>query len=135
MANEADIIELHGDQGDVVRYTIADINEISKGTLMKVIDPRTVSGAIGRAEQVAGITAEDKVANDGATTMGVYTHGIFDILVNERDGIRVGRAVVISGANQIAFSVSGADFISGAVLGHALESGDDNEVIAVRLRI
>jgi hypothetical protein len=128
MANEAVIIELLGNQGDVVRYTVADAATIEKGTLGKITDPRTAVATGADNDPFSGIAASEKVINDGSTTLGFYTHGIFD-LKDSGAGITVGERVSIKGANVIA-KCAAADLIFSDV-GIALETAGAAEVIAV----
>lgn len=132
---KAVIVELHGNDnsGDVVRYTVADDTAISKGTLCKIEDPRTASAATGTGEPFAGIASVDKEANDGATTLGMFTNGIFDIVSIADVQIHKGDLVAMSGADLIRAAVA-ADVISGAIVGKALEDEDTaSEVIAVKV--
>lgn len=80
MANEAVIVELLGNRGDVVRYTCADNTGIAKGAILELTTPRTVKLCSAVDKPVVGIAAEEKVANDGITSIGVYTNGIFDMV-------------------------------------------------------
>ena len=81
MANEAKKVELYGSncEGDVRRYTCADANAITKGTLLVLSDPRTASGGATSGAQFAGIAAVDKEASDGSTSIGCWTNGIFEL--------------------------------------------------------
>jgi hypothetical protein len=128
MANEAVIIELLGDKGDPIRYTVADGATIEKGTLLKITDPRTAVATGADNDPFAGIAAAEKVASDGATTLAAYSHGIFD-LKDSGAGITVGERVSIKGANTIA-KCAAADLIFSDV-GIALETAGAAEVIAV----
>lgn len=75
----AQIIELLGTpRGECIRFTCDDGTAIPKGTLLTCSDPRTVSKQTGTANFI-GICASEKVANDGQTSIGVYTKGIFSI--------------------------------------------------------
>ena len=67
MANEAVIVELLGDQGNVVDFTVADGTAISKGTLLKVADDRTASAGTARADKFAGIAAASTESATGKT--------------------------------------------------------------------
>ena len=74
MANESTIdTELE----PAVQFTCADNTGIEKGTHLKLTDPMTVIITSGAANMFAGIASEEKVANDGKTTIGVYMRGIF----------------------------------------------------------
>ena len=136
---EAQVIELLGDRGDVIYYTVADATTISKGTVCKFYDPRTAirstTGYYNIQQPVAGIASADKEANDGSTKLGFYTNGVFEMRVDSNADISAGDAVTVSGANnQIVQATAGAA-ISGAILGVALEDGTANEEIAVRVRV
>ena len=132
---EAQIVELLGDRGDVVRYTVADGTTISKGTLLKVTGTRTAArtptNSILTQVPLAGIAAVDKVANDGSTTLGVYTNGIFEMRVSQNGGVNPGDYVTTSGANNQIKLAAAADVISGAVLGKVLEKGADTSEVIV----
>lgn len=133
MAFEAVIIELLGNGGDPVRYTVANGTGIEKGTLLKLTDPRTAIANSGNNDDLAGIAAAEKVANDGSTSLAVYTNGIFDMKAS--GAITVGQPVRSSStANHVAVALN--DTASGAkVLGYALETATDGEVIAVRVKL
>lgn len=77
MAHEWTIIELLGNRGNPVRYTVADGTAIPKGTVMVIGDNRTAVAHSAINEPFAGIAASEKVANDGSTTLACYTCGIF----------------------------------------------------------
>lgn len=128
MANEAVIIELLGNGGDPVRYTVADGTAVTKGALMKMTDPRTAVATSADNDPFAGIAAAAKVASDGATTLALYTHGIFD-LVDSGAGITVGERVSMGGTNLIS-KVAAADLLF-ADVGIAMETASASEVIAV----
>jgi len=134
MANEAEIVELLGNGGDPIRYTCADGNTIEKGSLLWFLDPRLVSGASNLGLQTpAGVAAQEKVANDGKTSIPVYTNGLFDIVTATNSTITAGDPVTISGVNVIATAKSG-DTDLGRVLGIALEGANSGERIVVRVR-
>ena len=144
MANEAVIIELLGNGGEPVRFTVGNNAAIEKGTLMRLYDPRTVSGATGTGVTFAGIAAAEKVAGDGSTSMALYTYGIFDLTLATNSTCQAGDMVIVSGTNLIARASdyapggllqSGAWMAlqSGMVIGKALETGASAEVIAVKV--
>jgi len=128
MANEAVIIELLGNGGDPVRYTVADGAGIAKGALLKITDPRTAVATGADNDPFAGIAAAEKVTSDGSTTLAAYTHGIFD-LTDSGAGITAGERVSIKDTNKIA-KVAAADLLF-ADVGIALETAAASEVIAV----
>lgn len=130
MANEAVIIELLGNKGDPINYTVASGAAIVKGELLKITDPRTASLAGAKHDIVAGIAASGKDADDFSTTLAVYTNGIFDMQLGTVTAA-IGDLMGTSGANFVAsLTQSGAN-----VLGYALETGAAGEKIAVRVLV
>lgn len=99
MADEAVIIELLGDQGDVVSYNVADGTAIAKGELMQLTNNRTALISADN-KPCAGIAASQKVASDGQLYLGLYTNGIFDLL-DAGAGGAVGVNVVLGGVNEV----------------------------------
>lgn len=146
MANEAVIIELLGNRGEPTRFTVADGTGIEKGTLMWLVEPRTVKASSGNAQPFAGIAAAEKVASDGSTSLACYTYGIFDLLLATNSTCNAGDLLIISGANAVAAAdtlpsgtsafgntVAGVTraLVSGMIVGKALENGSSAETIAV----
>src|SRR3990167_1688699 len=126
--DSAVIIELLGNGGDPVRYTVADGTAIEKGQLMVLTDPRTIVASSVDNEAFAGVLAAEKVASDGSTTIACYTHGIFDI--NNAAAITVGERVSIDGDDEVT-KVAAADLLFSDV-GIALETAASaDEVIAI----
>jgi len=130
MPNEAVIIELLGNQGEVIDFSVDDQVAIEKGTLLMLQDARKVSGAYSTGPIFAGISASEKVASDGQTNLGCYTFGIFDLKVNAGAGVTLGAKVALSGANLIRDATE-AEIAAGKAVGKALETGSANEVIEV----
>lgn len=129
MANEAVIIELLGNAGDPIRYTIA--TSMAKGTICKVTDPRTIAASTAADEPIVGILAAETVT--GTTTNGsVYTNGIFDLKDANAGGCTCGAIVAIGGANTID-DADANDLLQGSTVGQALETAAGAEVIAVRI--
>jgi len=133
MANEAVIIELLGNGGDPVRFTVADGTGIEKGTIMKFSsDPRTIAAATADGDLIAGIAAAEKVANDGQTSLAVYTKGIFDIACTASSGSAVlGEPVKVTGANTVAPADDDSIAHVNECVGTSLETGSASEVVAV----
>jgi len=125
MANEAVIIELLGNKGEVIDFTCADATSISKGTILKLTTPRLAIASSG-LDVTCGIAAADKLASDGAVNIGAYTYGIFD-LKNATSSITTGQIVSLSGANLI-HTATEAEIASGKGLGRALEDMASNAV-------
>lgn len=134
MANEAVIIELLGDKGDPIRFTCADGTGIAKGTIMELTDPRTVIANSAADKAIAGIAATEKVANDGAVTIAVYTNGIFDLDIVAGGSSVLGADVVSAGAGNEIDDFDTLDGENGYVIGKSLETGAASEKVAVRVR-
>ncbi|NOR85272.1 hypothetical protein GQ473_04080 [archaeon] len=134
MANEAVIIELLGNEGDVVQYTVAAGTAITKGTLMYLSsDPRTILATSAQGQIFVGIASTDKTATDGATKIGVYTNGIFD-LTDSSAGMTLGDICKIGGANLVATSDEAGALATAEHVGLVLETAAANEVVAVKIR-
>lgn len=133
MANEAVIIELLGNKGDPIRFTCADGTTIAKGTVMELTDPRTVKANSAANKPIAGIAAAEKVANDGATTIAVYTNGIFDMDIVAGGSSVLGADVVSSGAGNEIDDFDTLDDEKGYVIGKSLETGAAGETVAIRV--
>lgn len=132
MANEAVFVELLGDEGDGMEFTVADGTDISKGSLMTILDPRTAVKSTttnGQAphEKFAGIAAHDKEANDGATTLTLLTKGVFDLKLSVGSGaVSAGDLVNLSGANLITVATDDTIENHGLVVGKSLEDASAN---------
>lgn len=133
MAFEAVIVELLGNNGDPVEYTVADATAITKGTIMELEDPRTMKKVSGAGVVIAGIAVADKVANDGLTTLSVYTNGIFDLTVDTGATATLGTYVRSSAATNEVTVATSLDNETGKAIGKALETGSADEVISVRV--
>ena len=133
MANEAVIIELLGNGGDPIRFTVADNTGIAKGTLMELTDPRTIKKVSAVDKALVGIAATEKVADDGSTTLAVYTNGIFDLTVGSGQTTVLGNDVVSNGSDNTVDTYDTLDDEKGYVIGKSLETGGNSEVVAVRV--
>lgn len=120
MTNEAVIVELQAGI-NAEDFTCTDATGISKGCLLQLADPRTVSASSGN-DVFGGIAVADKEASDGATNIGTHQTGIFDLVATEGPAIAAGALVQLSGANLIKGAVNEAAIIAGKVVGKALES-------------
>jgi hypothetical protein len=137
MANEAVILNLGTGDGNVKRFTVANATAISGGTILKLTDPNTASASSAALDKFAGIAVVDKEASDGSTSIGAYTEGKFDLVCS--GAVNLGAGVVISGANLISEPETQAKLLAaisgGTILGKALETGSDGEVIAVAVGV
>ena len=134
MADEAVIIELFNG-GRPIRYTVADDTTIEKGTLMEMTDPRTMKKISAVDKPIAGIAAAEKVANDGSTTLAVYTDGIFDLTLGGSATTVLGNDVVSNGSVNTVDTFDTLDGEKGYVIGKSLETGGNSEVVAVRVNL
>ena len=133
MANEAVIIELLGNQGDPIRYTVADGTGIEKGALLYLeSDPRTAAASSAQGQIFVGIAAEEKTASDGITEISVYQNGIFD-LKDSSAGMTLGDICKLGGANLVATADETGALANQEVVGIVLETAAANEVVAVRI--
>ena len=123
--------ELGSRAGNIKRFAVDDAQTISKGTLCMMKDSVKCSGATLTGEKFAGIAAEQKVANDGNTSIGLFTEGRFSI-TNSNGTILTGEYVAMSGANLIRRAQI-ADVISGGTLGQALQDAAANAQVIVEI--
>lgn len=131
MANEAVIIELGPTWGNVKRFTLAsDATSISKGTILSLTDPDTVSTTATSGIGIAGIAAADRVPGE-PLFVSCYTSGKFDCKAST-DVISAGNLVALSGANLLRNAVA-ADLVNGAVVGKSRELASSGEVFAIDL--
>ena len=133
MALEAGIVELLGNQGDPVTFTVAEATTIEKGTVLSMTDPRTAIAATGAGAVVAGIAAAEKVGGDGSTTLAVYTNDIFTLQCAAAGTATLGSFVRSAGADNTITVATTLDHETGKTIGKALETGSNNEVIMVRV--
>ena len=121
MADEAIIVELLGNKGDPIRYTVADGTGIAKGSLMELTTPRTVIQSTAVDRPLVGIAAQEKVANDGQTSIAVYTNGIFQMKCVTTQ-LEIGDYCSASATdNNVTLSTT-LDIEKGWAVGYALET-------------
>lgn len=123
MADEAIIVELLGNKGDPIRYKIGDSLSIEKGSLMEI-----KAGAVREVIQstnvdvpIAGIAAHEKVANDGQTSMAVYTNGIFQMKCITTQ-LEIGDYASASATDNNLTLSSTLDLEKGWTVGYAMET-------------
>lgn len=132
MADEAIIIELFH-EGRPIRYTCADGTGIEKGTILQLSADRTVSAHSAVDEPIVGIAAFEKVANDGATTVAVYTDGIFDLTAAAAGVTALGATCAASGTANMITVADADDLLQSSEVGMCLEAHANDEVAAVRV--
>ena len=128
MTNEAVCIEA---PKIIKRYTVADGIAIPKGTLLRISGDNTAVASSG-ADVFAGISIEEKTANDGITEIGGAIDGTWDLHCNAGAGITLGGIVSLSGANLIKQAVE-SETVMGKTFGKVLETTSSNEIVRVRL--
>ena len=109
-----------------VPFTCADGAGIPKGSILTLSDPNTVAVTTGDTDAVVGIAAEEKIANDGKTTIAVYLRGIFKGYAGAA-GATVGMALITDTATGAANELVVADVNSEHIVGMALETAADTE--------
>ena len=129
MANEATLIM---EYQPPVMFTVADGTGIEKGAILKLTDPMTASLSDGDGDIIAGIAAEEKIANDGKTKLAVYRHGIFKVLAGAN--ITAGQGVDTHSSTGAANEVAPIGAAGDNLLGIALESFNDTETGLIELR-
>jgi len=135
MAYEWEKVELYGanNDGQPRRFTITDGVAVSKGAVLALTDPRTVSIPLLTTTMFAGVASVEKTANNGETTIAAWTQGVFDVTASA--AIAVGQSFTGTGANGWQNCIiPTTTYTSGAgIIGYALETGAALEKINVRL--
>lgn len=127
MANEAILVyELE----PPVPFTCADGTAITKGAFVKIADPYTVSVTAADGDAIIGVAAEDKIANDGVTKIGVYLRGVF-IAVAGTGGVTAGAAVDSDATTSAANKLADAPVNGEHIVGRALETAAATETFLV----
>jgi hypothetical protein len=109
-----------------VPFTVTDGAGIEKGSLLILTDPMTVAVTTGDTDEIIGIAAEEKIANDGKTKLGVYMRGIFKGFAGAA-GTTAGLAIISDTGTGAANELVTADVNSEAIVGIALETAADTE--------
>ena len=115
-----------------ISFKCADGATIEKGAILKLTESMTAATTSGQGDKVAGIAAEEKIANDGKVTIPVYMGGIFKGVAGA--AVAIGIALMTDAtANKLETSTS----VTGASqLGYALEApSGDNQTFLFRLNI
>jgi hypothetical protein len=115
-----------------INFKCLDAGALPKGTPVKLSNDMTVALAEGDRDLFAGITAVEKIANDGVTSVGVYRNGIFKVRLGA--SVTIGQTVTTSAANG-RFIASTDAAVGSTVAGIALEGGDQHDYILVELNI
>lgn len=115
-----------------IPFTVANATAIAKGALLKMTDPMTAIINSGANDVFAGVAAEEKVASDGRTKLGVYRGGIFRMLA--KDTITAGDLVEISSTVNGVVTATLTANATANIVGVALETAADTETFLVELR-
>ena len=118
--------------GVPVPFTCADGTGIEKGALLVLSDPMTVATTAGDTDAIIGIAAEEKIANDGNTTIAVHMEGIFKGFAGAA-GVTAGQAIISDTATGAANELVNADVDSEHIVGRALETATDTESFLFQL--
>ena len=113
MANEAVLVDRIADP---INFGCADI-ALAKGTIVCLSGARDVKATSADGDVVIGVTAREKIAGDGRTSVPVFLQGIFRC--NVVDAVPIGSQVGISGANVLKVFTAG-DSEDGTTLGNVL---------------
>jgi hypothetical protein len=93
----------------------------------------TAATTTGDTDECAGIAAEEKIADDGKTKIGVYREGIFSGYAGAA-GVTAGMAIITDTATGAANELVNADVNSEALVGIALETATDGETFLFELK-
>ncbi|MFW6172484.1 MAG: capsid cement protein [Elusimicrobiota bacterium] len=106
---------------------------IEKGTLLKLEDAYKVSASTGDEDTIAGVAAEEKIADDGKTKIAVYREGIFKAVAG--GNCTAGKALAsYSGSGDENDVIDGTSTtLHSKALGIALETATDGETLLVEL--
>lgn len=131
-----DDVELYGsnNDGQKIRFEIADGVAVSKGDVLALRDDRNVVPAVVADTVFAGIAAEEVLGSDNPGAIAVWTQGRF--LATASEAIGLGAPVTGTHGNFV-LAAGGAGGASGAtVMGYSDDvCTDNNEVISVRLNL
>jgi len=115
-----------------INFKCADGAGIAKGAILKLTESMTAIITSGQNDKVAGIAAEEKIANDGKVTIKVYMGGIFKGVAGA--AVNVGAALMTDAtANKIETATTGT---AASGIGYALEApSGDGQTFMFRLQI
>ena len=131
MANEAVLlVELE----PPVPMVVGDATALEKGAVLQLNDGMVVTGTSGDNQVVAGIAAQEKIANDGRVSTAVHLRGIFLMTVDAGDVATVGKQCVIRAANKVGVYDT-LDNELGLVIGKFLETAVAGETVKVLVNV
>ncbi len=112
-----------------IPFTCANATGIEKGTLLELTDPMTVVAVSGADKPIAGIAAEEKIADDGKTTIAVYRRGIFKMLAGENI-TGIGTPLT---SHTVVNEVIMQDAANTHIVGRCYETASDTDTVLVDL--
>lgn len=130
MADETTLVY---ETGLPIPFTCADGTGIEKGAVLLLTDLMTAATTTGDTDEVAGIAAEEKIASDGKTKLGVYREGIFKGTAGVA-GVVVGMAIITDTGTSSVNRLVVADTNSETIVGIALETAASGETFLFELR-
>jgi hypothetical protein len=129
MANEAILVF---ETAKPIPFICAVGTGIEKGSFVKITDPFTVAITAADHDAVIGITAEEKIANDGKTKVGVYMRGIFEAVAGTA-GVTVGAAIDSDAGTSAANKLADCAINAENIVGRALETAAAGETFMFEL--
>ena len=115
-----------------VPFTVANGTGIEKGTLLEIQDPATAIKNSGATKDIIGVAAEEKIASDGTTKIGVYMRGIF--IARAGGTITVGDTVGGENATNELIKAT-TSVVDAQCCGTALETAADGEDFLVLINV
>lgn len=136
MADEAVIVDLLGNQGDPVEYTVSATTAIAKGALMMFTGTVQTAIIAGAAGLFCGIAANEKTATDGVTKMALITHCVAELTCGAAETAVLGGTVMVGAApNEIDVAVGATIDDAPKVVGVSLETIGNNGTGSVLINV
>ena len=129
MANEATLIT---ETSPPIAFTVADGTGIEKGAILKLTDPMTAIINSAADDEIAGVAASEKIADDGKVKLGVYRGGIFKVYLS--GSATAGDILTTSTPANYLKAGATANVSGSIVFGIALETGTTGQTIKAELR-
>jgi len=101
-----------------INFKCADGTAIPKGTVLELTESMTAIAVSGTTKMIAGIAAEEKLANDGKTMIAVYMGGIFKGVAGA--AVSIGIGLMTDATPNLLETTTGKT--GAAQLGYALEA-------------
>ncbi len=117
----------------IVRRIVLDNVAIPKGTTLKFTGTNTAAASTADGDPFAGITVEEKTADDGIVDIGAAMDGAW-LMDTTAAAIAVGAYCSIGGSQTIAVSVGTADLVDGSQFCRAEEARSGTNRIRVRVQ-